>query len=171
MYYIFLRGSLIWRCWTLKIAEHHQRTYRSYVLPSDLNPPYPRILSNFLGQGFDEQSNRAGLRGQPWVVPLSKWIVCDKWPLTLILAVGEEYSALIHLKKLLLNPNQKRTLYRYSQPTESNAFSASRLTTIAITFSAVMWLMTCSVVLKLSCFCLFCVKPVWSKSTSLGTVS
>ena len=82
-------------------------------------------------KGSINKANKVGLRGHPWRVPLSRRIVCDRCPFILVLAVGEEYNDLIHVMKQSLKPNLASTLYKYSQPTESKAFSASRLTNIA----------------------------------------
>ena len=111
-------------------------------------------------KGSINRAKRAGLRGQPWRQPRSSSIGCESCPLIFILALGEKYRVLKHLIESSLNPNLLSVKYKYSQRTESNAFSASRLSTTAWFFPLVTWSSICSTRLKLSCVCLSHTKPV-----------
>jgi hypothetical protein len=53
-------------------------------------------------------------------------------------------------------------------PLNQMFFLQSRLINIALVLFWVMWSMTCSVLLILSCVCLFCMKPLWSLSINSG---
>ena len=57
-------------------------------------------------KGSMKSAKRAGLSGHPWRQPLSSLIDCDRWPLILILAVGFEWSDLIHWTDFSLKPKR-----------------------------------------------------------------
>lgn len=58
----------------------------------------------------------------------------------------------------------------YSQHTELNTFSMSKLITTALLFYLITLSTTCNICLILSCVCLSCTKPVWSSSNYCGSM-
>lgn len=102
-------------------------------------------------RGPINNANRAGLKGRACRQPLSNGTGSVSVPFILILAEGRMMKFFKYNMTLELKLNLCHVKYRYSQLTESNAFTASRLRTIDLSLFLLIYSIKCSARLTLSC--------------------
>ncbi|MEE6521061.1 hypothetical protein FKM82_023985 [Ascaphus truei] len=103
------------------------------------------LLRILAAKGSMVRAKRRGDKGQPCLVPFRIWNLSEFPPGSFTIADGFWYSAFTPSKYVSLKPNFSNVLVRKSQSILSNAFSASKLSNIAL--ELVRW--TCSIMSKI----------------------
>lgn len=153
----------------LEIYRSRSSTYNEtlWVTLNHVMPLKPSSARSQMARGSIAMANRSGDRGQPCLVPLQSEKGGYNMPLVWTDAVGDEYNNLTHRIKFPPRPNLSIASYRYPHSTLSNAFSASRDTTISGISLFDEWTMSSSR-LVLWKDCRPSINPVWSSEIMEG---